>query len=86
MRRMAMATAVMLALAACEKREVPPASSTSADSAVAGAAAPDSVPADSTRPDSSRAEPQYIGRDSAFGPLFAVDSTGKAVELPVRRP
>ncbi len=36
---------------------------------------PDSVQSDSNR---------IIGHDSAFGPLFAVDSTGKLVDLPRR--
>lgn len=36
-----------------------------------------------TAPDSAQ---RIIGRDSAFGPLFAVDSLGRPVELPARRP
>ncbi len=74
-------------LAACEKREVTPESSQAAapeDSAMP--ASGDLLPTDSLKDSTSAAAPTYIGRDSAFGPLFAVDSTGKMVELPVRRP
>lgn len=48
----------------------------------------DSVRSDSVRADSVRAQSssRIIGHDSAFGPLFAVDSLGRKVELPVRRP
>jgi hypothetical protein len=48
----------------------------------------DSVRADSIRAAAARAKssPRIIGHDSAFGPLFAVDSLGRKVELPVRRP
>jgi hypothetical protein len=38
---------------------------------------PDSVLSDSNR---------IIGHDSAFGPLFTVDSTGKLLDLPRRVP
>lgn len=48
----------------------------------------DSLRVDSTRAAAARAKsgPRIIGHDSAFGPLFAVDSLGRRVELPVRRP
>lgn len=75
-----------VALAACEKREAPPAASTAADSAAADSVAPDST----ARPDTTgqkSADPKIIGHDSAFGPIGAInDSTGKLEELPVRRP
>jgi hypothetical protein len=66
----------LLLAAACEKRTVPP--DVAADSVAADSAARDSVRRDST--------PPIIGYDSAFGPLFAVDSLGRKVALPPRRP
>jgi hypothetical protein len=90
----------VILLAACERREVPP-DQRAADSTVAAvldsvridSARVDSLRADSVRTDSMRAAaarsksaPRTIGHDSAFGPLFAVDSLGRRVELPVRRP
>lgn len=79
--------AVLAVLSGCEKREVAPAAQQGADRSAA--ASPTSGSAVDTLADSTRRPPAdsaYIGRDSAFGPLFAVDSTGKMVELPVRRP
>lgn len=48
------------------------------------AAGADSItpPPDSVQSDSN----VIIGHDSAFGPLFAVDSTGKLVDLPRKLP
>jgi hypothetical protein len=82
---------VVVALTACERREVPPDqkpadaadSAVVLDSAALDSVRTDSVRADSAGPDSSS---RIIGHDSAFGPLFAVDSLGRKVELPVRRP
>lgn len=66
---------LLLTLVACGSRaETPP--SEHPDSA-AYTSMPDSVQMDSNR---------IIGHDSAFGPLFAVDSTGKLVDLPRRNP
>lgn len=65
---------VVLVLGACGPRADLPESS-GADSAMT--MMPDSVLADSNR---------IIGHDSAFGPLFAVDSTGKLVDLPRKTP
>lgn len=64
----------LLVLGACGSRAESPGSGTT-DSVTT--MAPDSVRADSNR---------IIGHDSAFGPLFAVDSTGKLVDLPRRTP
>jgi hypothetical protein len=64
---------LLLILVACGSRTESPAPN-GVDSAVTSAK-PDSVRADSNR---------IIGHDSAFGPLFAVDSTGKLVALPRR--
>lgn len=72
-------------LAACEKREVTPESQAAAPEDSAMPASGDSLPTDSLK-DSTSAAPTHIGHDSAFGPLFAVDSTGNLVKLPVRRP
>jgi hypothetical protein len=83
MRVLLLAGAVLLA--ACERRAVPPdqPAAGATDSVMLDSAQLDSVRADSVRAaDSSR----IIGHDSAFGPLFAVDSLGRKVELPVRRP
>jgi hypothetical protein len=44
------------------------------DDAAAGAGAADSVAADTARD-------SILGRDSAFGPRFGVDSTGKVIPL-----
>lgn len=64
---------VVVCVAACGSRgEAPKAAG--ADSI---AASTDSVHSDSN---------VIIGHDSAFGPLFAVDSTGKLVDLPRRGP
>jgi hypothetical protein len=75
-----------LVLAACEKREAPPQGAAAVDSS----AADSSRSADSTRRADSAAtaaEGKIIGRDSAFGPIGAIDdSTGKLIELPPRRP
>ena len=30
--------------------------------------------------------PPVIGRDSAFGPRYMVDSTGKLIPLPIKKP
>lgn len=90
----------LVVLAACERRAVPPdqQAATSADSIALDSARLDSVRIDSLRTDSLRTDslradsvraartPRIIGHDSAFGPLFAVDSLGRRVELPVRRP
>lgn len=87
--RVALLTGAILVLcASCEKREVAPGTQRSPGG---DAAANPKSPADSadSLADSLRrsgADSGYIGYDSAFGPLFAVDSTGKMVELPVRRP
>lgn len=85
----------LVVLAACERRAVPPdqqaadaADSVALDSAQLDSARTDSMRTDSLRADSLRADSsrRIIGHDSAFGPLFAVDSLGRKVELPVRRP
>jgi hypothetical protein len=65
----------LLMVGACGSRaESPPVEG--ADS-TATVLTPDSVHSDSNR---------IIGHDSAFGPLFSVDSTGKLVDLPRRTP
>lgn len=61
---------LLLVLGACGSRAESPGAG-KADSA-------STMTPDSVRPDSN----QIIGHDSAFGPLFAVDSTGKLVDLP----
>ncbi len=81
MRRLIPIMVLTLALAACEKREVPQAGS--------AATPPDSVRADTAARADSAARPTQapiIGRDSAFGPIGAIDDSGKLVPLPVRRP
>lgn len=80
-----------LVLAACEKREALPQRAAAVDSTAADSSAADSSRgADSTRRADSAAtaaEGKIIGRDSAFGPIGAIDdSTGKLIELPPRRP
>lgn len=80
--------AILVLCSSCEKRDVAPGTQRAPDG---GAVASPMSPADSadSLADSTRrpgADSGYIGYDSAFGPLFAVDSTGKMVELPVRRP
>ncbi len=68
------AVLALATLGACGSRaKSPPAEG--ADSAVV--MTPDSVHSDSNR---------IIGHDSAFGPMFSVDSTGKLVALPPRKP
>jgi hypothetical protein len=65
---------LLLMLGACGSRaEGPPAEGADSTRTMT----PDSVLSDSNR---------IIGHDSAFGPLFAVDSTGKLVDLPRREP
>lgn len=72
----------------CEKRSVPPDTAAADSAAVADSAARDSTSRDSTARDSTARDstPPIIGRDSAFGPLLAVDSLGRKVDLPSRRP
>ena len=70
-----------LMLAGCEKRAVPQAESS--------ATPPDSVRTDTAAvaaPTARPAQAPIIGRDSAFGPIGAIDDSGKLVPLPVRRP
>ena len=66
--------ALLVTLGACGSRAEGP-SKAGADSA--STVSPDSVLLDSNR---------IIGYDSAFGPKFAVDSTGKLVDLPRTTP
>ena len=66
---------LLICLGACGPRTESP-SAEGADSVVA-TPKPESVRTDSNR---------IIGHDSAFGPLFSVDSTGKRVDLPRRTP
>ncbi len=74
-------------------------SSSRPDSAASAAPLADSSRADSARADTSAAAPtaatagkastkqdQYLGRDSAFGPKFAVDSAGKLVPIGTKKP
>ncbi|MEX2181487.1 MAG: hypothetical protein WD771_05555 [Gemmatimonadaceae bacterium] len=85
------------ALAGCERRPaVPPADDASADTISAGdsVGGVDSVRSGSAavtgrtppRVDTTAALPEIIGYDSAFGPLYEVDSTGKLVPIRPRRP
>ncbi len=66
---------LLICLGACGSRTESPAVE-GADS-VTATAMPDSVQSDSN---------QIIGHDSAFGPLFSVDSAGNRVDLPRRAP
>lgn len=65
---------LLLMLGACGSRAESP--------KVGGADSATTLMPDSVRADSNR----IIGHDSAFGPMFAVDSTGKLVDLKRRKP
>ena len=62
-------------------------SAMSSDSSRLAPSADSVVPASTTTSTTSKATstatgvPQYIGRDSAFGPTFTVDSTGKVTPI-----
>ncbi len=84
MNRLILIGLATVALSACEKREVPRPSA-DAPPADSAAAAVDTA----ARADTATARPTpapIIGRDSAFGPIGAIDDSGKLVPLPVRRP
>jgi hypothetical protein len=95
-----MRTSVLLAfgslvlMAGCERRNAAP--NSAADStAVADSTSADSIARDSTARDSNgvsvsiqtkSVRDSIIGYDSAFGPISAIDSTGKLVPLRKKRP
>lgn len=98
MRTPRLALALPLVIAACGPRGG--ADDASADStatvetvdsvAVADSTRADSASADSTRrpvaPAPGAAKAPIIGRDSAFGPRYLVDSTGKLIPVPTKKP
>lgn len=68
---------------------VPAAPAVTPAGAPAGAPAPATAPSAATPPSGApAAKPAspYIGRDSAFGPTYEVDSTGKVTPIRVKKP
>ena len=69
-------TGLLMGVGACSPR-----ADTSSSEGAQGADSASTMSLDSVRADSNR----IIGHDSAFGPKFAVDSTGKLVDLAPRK-
>lgn len=64
------------------------ATATSDPAAMAGTvpASPAAVRDSATKSGAAAKSPEAMGRDSAFGPSFMVDSAGKLVPLPKKKP
>ncbi len=54
--------------------------------ATAIAKRPSAVRGDSGRAAGTKAQSPYLGRDSAYGPKFTLDSTGKVVPIEKKKP
>ena len=81
---------MLLLAAACGGGSAPRSDAPDSTAAVAPAMAPEKAPAlpplkAPTKASTAPASP-HIGYDSAYGPTFTVDSTGKVTRIPKKKP